>query len=94
MRALWRRGPAKCRDFDEAVALAAQQGSLANDPQREEVVMVDAGDGREYLCALREIIRPQHGKPYLGKLGEIERPNHVSGRYLDLLPSAHTGMLS
>jgi hypothetical protein len=90
----WTSKMPAARDFDEAVDLAAQQGSIANDPQRDEVVMVDAGDGREYLCALREIIRPHHGKPYLGKLGEIERPNQVSGRYLDLLPSAHTGMLS
>ena len=56
-------------------------------PQRREAVYVSAEDGREYLSAKREIIRPDHGKPYLGKLGKIERPDRAGGRFSGLLPN-------
>jgi hypothetical protein len=62
-------------------------GSLADHPQRREMICIEAADGREYLMAFREIVRPDHGKPYLRKLSEIERPDHVEGRFLNLLPN-------
>jgi hypothetical protein len=63
-------------------------GSLADDPNRQEVLWIDACDGRGTIYAYREIIRPAHGKPYLGKLGEIVRADNASGRFYGLLPSA------
>jgi hypothetical protein len=73
---------------EQAGLLYAALGyTLANHPDRREVVLIEAEDGTEFLTASREIIRPPHGKPYLGKLGAIERPTGVSGRFLGLLPS-------
>jgi hypothetical protein len=65
---------------------AAMGYTLANAPDRREVVVIDADDGREFLQAHREILRPAHGRAYLGKLGEIMRPERARGRFLDLLP--------
>jgi hypothetical protein len=64
---------------------AALGYSLENAPDREEIILIEAEDEKEFLSAIRVIIRPSHGKPYLGKLGPIERPN-ASGRFLGLLP--------
>lgn len=65
---------------------AAMGYTLANAPDRQEMIVIEAADGRELLLAKRAIVRPAHGKPYLGRLGEIERPDHIQGRFLDLLP--------
>lgn len=66
---------------------AALGYTLANAPDRREVMVVEAEDSKECLTAMREITRPSHGKPYLGKLGAIERPESPVGRFLGLLPS-------
>jgi hypothetical protein len=71
---------------EEARRYAALGYTLANAPDRKEIVTIEAADGRELLYAMREIVRPAHGRAYLGKLGEIRRPDHVRGRFLDLLP--------
>jgi hypothetical protein len=65
------------------------QGSLADEPDRREVLMLNADDGFECLVAMREIVRPQHSKPYLSKLSKIEHLNRrdAQGRFCDLLPS-------
>ena len=60
--------------------------TLANAPDRKEVVYVEAVDDCEIIMAFHDIIRPAHGKPYLGKLGPIERPKRLSGTWTDLLP--------
>jgi hypothetical protein len=70
-----------------ALEYAAMGDTLANHPNRREIVIFEADDGTELLTALRDIIRPPHGKPYLGKLGPIERMDHISGRWLNLLPN-------
>jgi hypothetical protein len=72
---------------EAALRYAALGYTLANHPDRREVVQIEAEDGTEFLTASREIIRPAHGRAYLGKLGEIERPTGVEGRFLGLLPS-------
>jgi hypothetical protein len=64
---------------------AAMGYTLENAVDRREAVVIDADDGREYLQAKREIVRPGHRRAYLGKLGEIERPECALGRFLDLL---------
>jgi hypothetical protein len=62
-----------------------EHGTLADYPQpRSETVLLDADDGRRYLNASREIIRPAGGRPYLGKLSEIA-PGILAGRFSDLL---------
>jgi hypothetical protein len=40
--------------------------------------------GGEHLSALRDIIRPAHGRPYLGKLSKIV-PSPRVGRFINLL---------
>lgn len=60
--------------------------TLANAPNREEIIAIYAVDGREVLMAMRTIIRPAHGRAYLGKLDEVERPDFVRSDYVDLLP--------
>jgi hypothetical protein len=60
--------------------------TLGNAPDRQEIMLIEAEDEKEFLSATREIVRSPHGKAYLGKLGAIERPN-ASGRFLGLLPS-------
>jgi hypothetical protein len=71
-----------------ALEYAAMGYTLANHPERREVVTIDAEDGTKFLTALRDIIRPAHGKPYLGKLGPIERfDGIVTSRWTGLLPS-------
>jgi hypothetical protein len=71
---------------EEARRYAALGYTLENAPDREEIVTLEAADGRELLHAIRTIIRPAHGRAYLAKLGEIMRPEQVRGRFLDLLP--------
>jgi hypothetical protein len=66
---------------------AALGYTLANAPDRQEIIVIQAEDEKEFLTAKREIIRPSHGKPYLGKLGAIERPESPVGRFVGLLPS-------
>jgi hypothetical protein len=66
---------------------AAMGYTLANHPNRREVVLFEAEDGTEVLTAFRDIIRPAHGKPYLGKLGPIERFDQFTSRWAGLLPS-------
>jgi hypothetical protein len=61
---------------------------ISDHPLRKEMVWIEAADSLEHIYALRDIIRPEHGKPYLAKLGEIERPTKMGGRWLDLLPRA------
>jgi hypothetical protein len=61
--------------------------TLANHPDRREVVHIYGEDATESLFAFRDIIRPAHGKAYLGKLGAIERMDTVEGRWLGLLPN-------
>jgi hypothetical protein len=73
-------------DDELAQRYAAIGHTLENAPDRHEIVYIEAVSNHEYLAAMRDIIRPQHGKPYLSKLGEIERPKSVQGRWLDLLP--------
>jgi hypothetical protein len=77
----------KMNESEVALRYAALNYSLANHPDRREIVQISAEDGTELLWAEREIIRPQHGKPYLSKLSAIERPAGVRGRFLGLLPS-------
>jgi hypothetical protein len=77
----------KMNESEVALRYAALNYSLANHPDRREIVQLSAEDGTEFLWAEREIIRPQHGKPYLSKLSAIERPAGVRGRFLGLLPS-------
>jgi hypothetical protein len=60
-------------------------GPLASHPQRREIVVLDADDGCECIVAMRDIIRPQHGKPYLAKMGTIERTERPTGRLMNLL---------
>src|SRR5262249_23989354 len=71
---------------------AALGYTLANHPERREVINIDADDGTEMLWALRDIIWSPHGKAYLGKLGPIERADRVEGRWLGLLPNAAHAM--
>jgi hypothetical protein len=59
------------RSEDQNRRLAAG-GSLADEPDRREVILISADDGHEQVAAMREIIRPQHGKPYLTKLEFME----------------------
>jgi hypothetical protein len=96
MRALFRKfGVTRYVDVAEmwvvrrARELGEPQGSLADDPDRREVMMFNADDGFECLVAMREIVRPQHSKPYLSKLSKIEHLNRrdAQGRFCDLLPS-------
>jgi hypothetical protein len=70
-----------------ALHYAALGYTLANHPNRREVVLCEAEDGTEVLTAVRDIVRPAHGKPYLGKLGAIERRRGLYGRWIGLLPS-------
>jgi hypothetical protein len=56
----------------------------SEDPERREVVLVGATDGRELLSGVRDIHRPQHGKPSLGKL-ELHSEGQPSGRLCNLL---------
>jgi hypothetical protein len=71
---------------------AAPVGSLANHPERREVVGITAEDQNETLMVTREIVRPADGTPFLRPLGEITRPDTVEGRQFGLLPrSAKTG---
>jgi hypothetical protein len=72
----------------DAMRYAAMGYTLANHPDRREVVQIHAEDDAEALHALRDIIRPAHGKPYLGKLGPIERMEQVESRWAGLLPNA------
>jgi len=65
-------------------------GPLGEHPQRREAIIFEADDGRVFLSAWREIIRPAGGKPYLGKLSAIWRPPRVEGRFHDLLPRARS----
>jgi hypothetical protein len=67
---------------------AAMGYTFENYPQRREIVFFMADDGREFLTAEREIIRPAHGRAYLGKLSAIERPDRLVGKFVGLLPSA------
>jgi hypothetical protein len=60
--------------------------TLANAPDRVELVLIQAYDGTRFLQAQRDIIRPASGAPYLGKLSKIEQPEVTGGRWLDLLP--------
>jgi hypothetical protein len=69
-----------------ALRYAAMGYTLKDHPDRREVVQLEAADGYELIWALRDIIRPSHGKPYLGKMSAIERPEGIAGRFLDLLP--------
>jgi hypothetical protein len=71
----------------QGLAYAALGYTLKNHPDRREIIELEADDGTEVLTALRDIIRPAHGKPYLGKLGAIERTTHIEGRWLGLLPT-------
>jgi hypothetical protein len=64
---------------------AAMGYTLANAPDRQEVIEIEADDGHELLQGTREIIRPASGRPHLGKL-EVFRPKRIQGRFLDLLP--------
>jgi hypothetical protein len=72
---------------------AAWQGSKdspcrpSEDPERREIVVLNAADEREFLVAVRELVRPPNGKPYLAKLGEIDRPSGKSC-FNDMLPRA------
>jgi hypothetical protein len=81
-------GDAKMTDAQAALEYARLGYSLANHPERREIISIEAEDANELISAEREIIRPQHGKPYLGKLGAIERPTISRGRFHGLLPSA------
>jgi hypothetical protein len=61
----------------------------SEDPERSEIIYINAADEHEHLVATRDIVRPPNGKPYLAKLGEIERPKELgSGRFMDMLPRA------
>jgi hypothetical protein len=68
-----------------------QFGSLANHPQRREIVMLCGDDGREHVTATRNIVRPSTGRPYLEKLGAIDRWDGIEPRWLDLLPRRGAG---
>jgi hypothetical protein len=65
-------------------------GPAVNDPQRVELVLIYAEDGREAISAKRDIIRPAHSKPYLAKL-EIEHGASRSGRFANLLAPTRGG---
>ena len=71
-----------------ALQYAALGYTLANHPDRCEVVQVDGEDATEVLNGFRDIIRPRHGKPYLARLGPIERFECAQSRWLGLLPNA------
>jgi hypothetical protein len=58
--------------------------SIANHPKRREAVVLNAEDHTRSLFALREIVRPEHGKPYLLKL-KIERQELMEGRFVGML---------
>jgi hypothetical protein len=73
---------------EQAALEYAAMGSLAHHPDRREAVIIEAEDGTEGLTALRNIVRPAHGKAYLDKLGPIERFDGIAmGRWAGLLPS-------
>jgi hypothetical protein len=59
---------------------------ISEHEQRQEVVLLEASDGREHLHTKRDIVRPENGKPYLAKLGEIDRKWKVAGRFTNMLP--------
>jgi len=70
-----------------ALQYAAMGYTYVHHPDRREVVAFYAEDDTEVLIALRDIIRPAHGKPYLGELGLIERFDSIESRWTGLLPS-------
>jgi hypothetical protein len=77
-----------------ALRYAALGYTLANHPDRREIVQISGEDATEVLFAFRDVIRPAHGKPYLGKLGPIEQMECVESRWLGLLPNtAHAAAL-
>jgi hypothetical protein len=61
------------------------QGPISENPNRREIIAVNADDGVEYIAATRDIIRPPHGKAYLGKLSAIEKLSQPTGRLANLL---------
>ena len=83
----WKSSAGVSRDEEESARRYAELGyTLANAPDREEVVCLSAVDDREVLMAFRAIVRPAHGRAHLGMLGEIERPSFARTEFLDLLP--------
>jgi hypothetical protein len=65
-------------------------GTLADHPDRVEIVILSGEDETAGWCtARRVIIRPQHGKPYLGPL-EIDVFEVSEGRMVGLLPQRGT----
>lgn len=66
---------------------AAEHGSLANFPGRQEAITIHAEDGERFLFAVRTIVRPAQGKPYLTKLEIEQPPSRPDGRFTGLLPA-------
>jgi hypothetical protein len=64
---------------------AVPAGTLANHPDRKEIVMLNASDGRESIVGIREIVRPERGKPYLAKLEIMPSGCEQFGRFSDML---------
>jgi hypothetical protein len=65
-------------------------GTLADHPDRVEVLLLSGEDETAGLCTARRVIhRPPHGKAYLGPL-EIDTPNRSEGRMVGLLPQRGT----
>jgi hypothetical protein len=60
------------------------EGFIRDHPERREFIMITAEDSSECLSAMREVVRPAHGKPYLTKL-EIDREWESVGRFTGML---------
>lgn len=64
----------------------------SDDPEREEIVLILAEDGREFCGGWREIIRSPAGAR-LGKLEIDPRIERPTGRFLGLLGAARSGAM-
>src|SRR5215831_12831438 len=74
-----------------ALEYAAMGYTLANDPDRREIIYIQADDGTELLSALRDIVRPAHDKPSKGHAEALrERPQGQRVRCSSELPD-HVG---
>lgn len=60
-------------------------GSLANHPDRREVVMVTVEDRHQSMTRMFYILRPEHGKPVLSAAEDMDG-DKSEGRFVNLLP--------
>lgn len=65
-----------------------QGASVADQPGRQEIVLI-MGEDQDGICrGCMPIIRPKDAKPYLGPI-EVSRPENIEGRMVGVLPREH-----